>query len=258
VRIVVLYNRDVYALKALNRLLPGLTQHTLQLFHSSWVGRETPSHDAELASLANAEQGLLRCFGACHPDERRLGFDELSAHFALSDAPLNNINQPEGLEALRQFNPDLMVSIRFGRILRDQAIACAQSGVINLHSGLMPRYRGVMPTFWAMLAGETQIGMTLHWVLDATIDTGPIIGSTFQPCDLQASYVNNVWRLYDAGVDLMLNSISAVDKGELRQELAPANATGGCYYSFPDTSALAEFSQQGLQLHSPSDQCLAG
>ena len=212
----------------------------------------------ELVALSAVEQALLEQFSTRAPSEQRLGFDELGAHFALCDAPLHNINQPSGLATLRQFNPDLMVSIRFGKILRDQAIACAHRGVINLHSGLLPNYRGVMPTFWAMLAGETQLGMTLHWVPDATIDTGPIIGTTSQPCDLQASYVNNVWRLYDAGVDLMLKAISAIDKGMLRQELAPANTTGGCYFSFPDKSALAEFSQQGLQLHSPSDQCLAG
>jgi methionyl-tRNA formyltransferase len=258
VRIAVLYNRDVYALKALNRLLPGVTQHTLQLFHSSRVGRETSVQSAELVNLAVAEQSLLACFGARHPDEQRLGFDELSTHFGLSDAPLNNINQPAGLEALRRFNPDLMVSIRFGKILRDPAIACAPLGVINLHSGLLPHYRGVMPTFWAMLAGETQMGMTLHWVPDATIDTGATIATTAQPCDLQASYMSNVWHLYDAGVDLMLRAIAAIENGELKKDSAPGDSSGGQYFSFPGTSALTAFHEQGLQLYNSADQRLAG
>lgn len=256
-RVAVLYNRDVYALKALNRLLPALTQHTLQLFHSSRVGRKSPSQSAELVSLAAAEQDLLSHFGARHASEQRLGFDDLGAHFALSDAPLNNVNQPAGLEALRRFNPDLMVSIRFGKILREPAIACAPLGVINLHSGLLPYYRGVMPTFWAMLAGETQIGMTLHWVPDATIDTGAIIATTSQPCDLQASYISNVWHLYDAGVDLMLQAISAIESGELKKESAPGDSGGGHYFSFPDALALAAFNGQGLQLYNAADQFLA-
>jgi len=257
VRIAVLYNRDVYALKALNRLLPGLAQHTLQLFHSSRVGRETSEQSVELISLAAAEQDLLRHFGACHPSEQRLGFDELSTHFGLFDAPLNNINQPAGLEALHRFNPDLMVSIRFGKILRDPAIACASMGVINLHSGLLPNYRGVMPTFWAMLAGETDIGMTLHWVPDATIDTGTIIAISSQPCDLHASYVANVWALYDPGVDLMLQAISAIESGELAQPRVPVNHAAGCYFTFPDTSAMITFTERGLRLYRSSDYNLA-
>lgn len=257
-RVAVLYNRDVYALKALNRLLPALTQHTLQLFHSSRVGRKSPSQGAELVSLAAAEQDLLSHFGARLASEQRLGFDDLGAHFALSDAPLNNVNQPAGLETLRRFNPDLMVSIRFGKILRDPAIACAPLGVINLHSGLLPYYRGVMPTFWAMLAGETQIGMTLHWVPDATIDTGATIATTAQSCDLQSSYMSNVWHLYDAGVDLMLRAIAAIENGELKKDSAPGDSSGGQYFSFPGTSALTAFHEQGLQLYNSADQLLAG
>lgn len=256
-RIAVLYNRDVYALKALNRLLPRLTQHTLQLFHSSGVGRTNHHQATALAGLAAAEQELLQKFGARALGEYRMGFDELGSHYSVADAPLNDINQPSGLAALQGFNPELMVSIRFGKILKDQAIACAPMGVINLHSGLLPNYRGVMPTFWAMLAAEAHIGMTLHWVPDATIDTGAIIGSTSQRCDLQASYVANVWRLYDPGVDLMLQAVGAIESGELAQPRVPVNHAKGCYFTFPDTSAMTAFSDHGLRLYSSSDYNLA-
>ena len=256
-RIAVLYNRDVYALKALNRLLPGLTDHSLALFHSSRVGRDAASPPKALTELATFEYGLLDKFSARPALQRRVGFEEISAHFGLRDEPLNDINQPSGLHALASFRPDLMVSIRFGKILRNQAIGCAAKGVINLHSGLLPHYRGVMPTFWAMLAGETHIGMTLHWVPDATIDTGAIIATTSQPCNLQASYVGNVWGLYDAGVDNMLQAINAIDNDELPQERAPGNANAGSYFSFPDASALAAFHTRGLKLHGLRDQSLA-
>lgn len=255
-RIAVLYNRDVYALKAVNRLLPRLTQHTAHLFHSNRVGRATQHQANALAGLAEVEQKLLQEFGTRALGEHRLGFDEFGSHYSVADAPLNDINERSGLAALQHFNPDLMVSIRFGKILKDQAIACASMGVINLHSGLLPNYRGVMPTFWAMLAGEAQIGTTLHWVPDATIDTGAIIGTTSQRCDLQASYVANVWQLYNPGVDLMLQTISAIESGELEQPCASVNNTEGCYFTFPDKSAVATFSERGLRLYTPSDYYL--
>lgn len=256
-RIAVLYNQDVYALKALNRLLPSLTQHTLHLFHSSRVGRATNNQPAPLNDLMTIEHALIRQFSGRPPGQHRLGFDELADCFDLTDVPLNDVNQPSGLARLRHFQPDLMVSIRFGKILGAHAIACADRGVINLHSGLLPDYRGVMPTFWAMLSGEVNIGMTLHWVPDATIDTGPIIGRTTHTCDLEASYIANVWQLYDPGVDLMLQAVSQIETGDLQAETAVAGDATGRYFTFPDASALALFREQGLKLHDPSDRGLA-
>ena len=71
--------------------------------------------------------------------------------------------------------PELMISIRYGKILRSKALSIPDHGVLNLHSGKLPDYRGVMATFRAMLAQEQELFSTLHWIDDDTIDTGRVI-----------------------------------------------------------------------------------
>src|SRR4029450_8052707 len=70
---------------------------------------------------------------------------------------------------------DLFISIRFGLILGTEGLGFPPRGVLNLHSGLLPRYRGVLATFRALLNGDTEIGCTLHWIDSPGIDVGPIV-----------------------------------------------------------------------------------
>jgi methionyl-tRNA formyltransferase len=102
----------------------------------------------------------------------------------------NNINSAEGLLILRKMQPDLILSVRYGVILKNEAIRTARLGVLNLHSGLLPNYRGVMTTFWAMLNGETTIGTTLHYINDANIDAGDIVDTTTIKADSSRSYLS--------------------------------------------------------------------
>jgi methionyl-tRNA formyltransferase len=80
-------------------------------------------------------------------------------------------------------------SIRFGQIFKPPVIAIPRWGILHLHSGLLPGYRGVLAIFWAMLKRELRSGCTLHYVADATIDTGPILGTHSVPADGQSSLV---------------------------------------------------------------------
>jgi methionyl-tRNA formyltransferase len=63
---------------------------------------------------------------------------------------VQQINSPEVINGLKELAPALIVSIRFGGILKEKVINIPTKGIINLHSGILPRYKGVMATFWAM------------------------------------------------------------------------------------------------------------
>jgi methionyl-tRNA formyltransferase len=95
--------------------------------------------------------------------------------------------------------PDLIVSIRFGQILEEPVIAVPRIGVINLHSGLLPAYKGVMASFWSLLNGERQLGTTLHWITDSKIDSGAIISTQQQQVDTSKTYLQQVLSLYEPG-----------------------------------------------------------
>jgi len=173
-------------------------------------------------------------------------FMQLSKLFNVPMQALNGINSPEGLELVARHVPDLMLSIRFGGILREAALAIPKYGVLNLHSGLLPAYKGVMATFRALLQGDSEIGTTLHWIDDSSIDTGRLITNTKIPVDPARSYLWHVLALYEGGCEAMAATVDAVSRGEPVAAM-PQPETGN-YFSFPTQDELAAFHEAGWKL----------
>jgi methionyl-tRNA formyltransferase len=88
--------------------------------------------------------------------------------------PYERINTPEFVAVLRNLHPDLIVSMHFGVIFCPEILQIPPLGCVNEHPSRMPAGRGMTPSFWHMLIGDTHNWITLHY-LDEGIDTGPII-----------------------------------------------------------------------------------
>lgn len=80
----------------------------------------------------------------------------------------------EGLEPLRAFGPDVMVTAAFGQILSAENLSVPQYGCINVHGSLLPKYRGAAPIQWAVIGGEEVTGITTM-LTDVGLDTGDIL-----------------------------------------------------------------------------------
>lgn len=78
------------------------------------------------------------------------------------------------LDALRAWQPDLIVVVAFGRILPPVILELPPLGCINVHASLLPKYRGAAPIHWAIINGERETGITTM-LMDAGMDTGPIL-----------------------------------------------------------------------------------
>ncbi|MCB1644984.1 MAG: formyl transferase [Pseudomonadales bacterium] len=245
-KIQLLVNQDLASTLVINRLVPALQDHELSIWCSSQVGTSNQARPPALAHLAFMEQGILNQLlpGASGGELQTIS--ALAASRGISCRIENAPNGPAALANLTSFRPDLMVSVRYGKILRQACLGFPGYGVINLHSGRLPDYRGVMATFRAMLAGEKTIGATLHYIDDDSVDTGRIIGMTDIPVNYAGSYLHNVLALYHDGVELILTTIADIAKGESPRTLTQRN--GGNYYSFPDQPALDAFSARGLRL----------
>ncbi len=256
-KITLLANRDLPACLALNYLWPVLAEHDVTLFLSSRVGK-AGGRPPELERLAFFEQSL--CNDVLFPalDQGQVaGKAELQTFQGLarrSGRPLRQltgINDGEGLELLQASAPELIISIRFGLILRAPVLQVPAHGVLNLHSGLLPDYKGVMATFRALANGDAEIGTTLHYIDDASIDTGRVIGTTRLPVVPGKSYFWHVLALYEQGCALMADSVTRIAAGETLP--ARAQAAGGDYYTFPTPAELTAFAAQGLQLINHDD-----
>ena len=249
--IIILANRDIASNYALNLLLPKLNEHKVTVFLSAKVGG-TSKKSAALIKLKFFEQDLYNLIIApllANPDKRSsdfLTFEQMTAVCQQPVTELNNINSAEGLATLDKAQPDLILSIRYGVILKNEAIRKARLGVLNLHSGLLPNYRGVMATFWAMLNGETTIGTTLHYINDANIDTGDIVDTTKIKVDSSRSYLSHVLELYQQGSNLMANIVNKIANG--KTIACQPQIDSGNYYSFPNDEELSAFTAKGLTL----------
>lgn len=81
---------------------------------------------------------------------------------------------PETVEAMRALNPDLLVMVAFGQILKKNVLEMAPLGVINVHGSLLPTLRGAAPINWAIINGDTTTGVTTMYT-EAGVDTGPML-----------------------------------------------------------------------------------
>lgn len=77
-------------------------------------------------------------------------------------------------ELFKSWKPDICLSIYYRRILKSRYLSIPPMGFINLHPSLLPKYRGSMPTLWALFNNEKEVGSTIHYI-DEGIDTGDII-----------------------------------------------------------------------------------
>ena len=78
------------------------------------------------------------------------------------------------LALVRQLQPELIVVAAYGRILPPEILEAAPLGAINVHSSILPKYRGAAPINWAILNGETVTGVTIMYMAEG-LDTGDII-----------------------------------------------------------------------------------
>ncbi len=81
---------------------------------------------------------------------------------------------PEIVQAMRDLNPDLIVMVAFGQILKKEVLNMPPQGVINVHASLLPRLRGAAPINWSIINGDTVSGVTTMFT-EAGVDTGPML-----------------------------------------------------------------------------------
>lgn len=91
-----------------------------------------------------------------------------------------DVNAPESIARLKEFQADLFVVCDYGQILSDECLASARLGGINLHGSLLPKFRGAAPIQWAVYRGETHTGVSVI-LMTRRLDGGPVINSATLP-----------------------------------------------------------------------------
>ena len=132
------------------------------------------------------------------------------------------VHQPEKIrtpEARAFFEPlfrsvEAVIVAAYGRILPDWMLEAPRYGCLNIHSSLLPRYRGAAPIAWAIACGERETGVTLMQ-MDAGLDTGPILGQARTAIGPEETAETLTPRLAQLGARLLVELLPKLVAGEL-------------------------------------------
>jgi methionyl-tRNA formyltransferase len=149
-----------------------------------------------------------------------------------------SINKAENLDKLRAYSPDLLVSIAGNQIFKRPLLDLAPLGCLNLHTALLPKYRGLMPSFWVLKNGEARTGVSV-FLVDEGIDSGPILVQTPVEITPGMSQEQLIRLTKQLGMDAIRQSIEKIHSGHY--ELLPNDATQMTYFSFPTRADVLAF-----------------
>jgi len=154
------------------------------------------------------------------------------------DEPINN---PKSVNKIKSFQPDLLVSILGNQIFKKPILNLAPKGCINLHTALLPKYRGLMPTFWVLKNNEKYTGVSVFFV-DEGIDSGPIIIQKKIEIGLRTQQ-ELITYTKKIGMQAIAESIDLIQKGKVK--LITNDSLKKTYFAFPTKNDVIEFKRRG-------------
>lgn len=152
-----------------------------------------------------------------------------------------SINHKSSIEKIKSHTPDLLVSLQGNEIFKKPIIELAPKGCINLHTALLPKYRGLMPTFWVLKNDEKFTGVSVFFV-DEGIDSGPIIVQERVKITNQTQQ-ELIIETKEIGMKLILKAIQKISSNDI--SLIVNDDSKKTYFSFPQKSDIKEFKRKG-------------
>ena len=125
---------------------------------------------------------------------------------------------------LRELKSDLMVVVAYGQILPPVILDLPTHGCVNVHTSLLPKYRGAAPIQWAIADGNSETGVTIM-KMDAGLDTGPILSMRRTPILPEDDSQKLHDRLAQLGAELLIETIPDYVSGKISPQPQPAEGS---------------------------------
>ena len=119
----------------------------------------------------------------------------------------------EGYDEIKSYNPDVLITASFGQILKKNILELAPYGVINVHTSLLPKYRGSSPINWAIIKGEKTTGVTIMKT-DIGLDTGDMILSETLDILPDETAGELTIRLANLGSEVLLKALDLLESNQ--------------------------------------------
>ena len=159
-----------------------------------------------------------------------------------------NINSPESISKLLEYQPDLMVIGGYGQILTQRVIDIPREGTLNLHGGLLPRYRGSSPINWAIINGEKTGGCTVIFIDDG-IDTGDIVTQEKFDIGIDDTALDIQKKTFRIFPRLLLSSINDIENNTVNRLKQDESKAFYYHRRTPADGIIDWSSMSALQVH---------
>jgi methionyl-tRNA formyltransferase len=124
-------------------------------------------------------------------------------------------SDPQLLAELKSLAPHVIVVAAYGQLLLPALLAIPSLWCVNIHASLLPKYRGAAPINWALIHGERVTGVTIM-VIDATLDTGPILLQSELVIDPSDDAGTLQERLATHGAATLMRALDGAEAGSLK------------------------------------------
>lgn len=131
-----------------------------------------------------------------------------------------NINDRETVEKIFEINPDFLIVVAYGQVIGDELLKKFQDRIINVHSSILPKYRGAAPINWVLIDGENETGVTIMLV-DKKLDTGDMLKIVKTPikADENAEELHDKLKVLGANALVeVVNNFDLYYKNRIKQD----------------------------------------
>jgi folate-dependent phosphoribosylglycinamide formyltransferase PurN len=199
---------------------------------------------AKLASQ-RLSAGVRRAVGAHVQPGEGMSVLQVAEHLAVSCVSTTELHSERLLAYFQSLNLDLIVSFSAPIVFKESLLTLPRHGCINLHCSLLPRYAGLLPSFWVLYHHERETGATVHY-MDTRIDNGGILGQEVVTIEPGATMLEVIRRTKRVGGDLMVRVVQRIAAGTV--SVKENREDEGSYFGWPSVDQMRQFRRQGGRL----------
>ena len=179
----------------------------------------TPEFAVPSFDVLNSEHEIIGAFTKVDKPNMRgkkIKFTPVKEYALEHEIPVyqpNSLKNEETQKLIRDLNPDLIVVVAYGKILPKEIIDIPKYGVINVHSSLLPKYRGAAPINAALIHGEKESGVSIMYIAEE-LDAGDVILTVKTEITDDDTFLTLHDRLKELGAEGLIEAVRLIEKGE--------------------------------------------